>query len=270
MSAKIAWKINSTLLVFVANILMIVVLCVLFGSVSAEPKYVSIMEIFPSQLRYSSLNVQEKMKSSIKKGRAAWDDVHGSWQCQYSEGASTLPLTEALPVIRASFGYVLVDGHHDVLTGLALGAKMMPINVVDDMSELSEEAFWAEAENRGYAYLYDIQGNHRFPPHDFKWLEDDPNRFFAAVSARKCSSLAELENSTGAEFPLWIKVGKDIPFIEFRIADVLRQHGLVYSSEMGLNPPAAFVEEAREILIDAQIPGLKLVSERKRYTELAH
>ena len=181
------------------------------------------------------------------------------------------PSKKAVPVVKAPFGYILADGHHDVLSSLALEATWIPVKVIADLNELSESEFWDEAEKLGFAYLYDLQGEHKIPPRDFSLLEDDPNRYFAAISARKFLEDGNFSNSTGADYPLWIKIGKDIPFIEFKIADVMWQHQIIYSYEMGKNPPEDFVEENTSCVLMAEnIPGLRLIEERKHYSELGN
>ncbi|MCI5052797.1 MAG: hypothetical protein MRY21_06665 [Simkaniaceae bacterium] len=202
-----------------------------------------ISQISPAQLRFSLQNVEMKKNKKLKSG---------STTC-----------SESLPVVKAPFGYVLIDGHHDALSYLALGTRQILVRIVQDFSDLSEELFWSEVEKQGLAYPYTIQGERKIPPRNLSELTDDPNRYFAAISARKYPP--DLKGSTGAHYPLWIKIGKDIPFIEFRISDALWESGLVYSYEMGDNPPEEFIERARGVLIQAQIPGLKIVPKKYHY-----
>ncbi|MBS0585122.1 MAG: hypothetical protein JSR76_02330 [Verrucomicrobia bacterium] len=242
-----------------------------FSSLSllqADIFYLEISELFPSQLRYSSQNVKEKIRKKIKSGAATWNELEKRWELSYHNGESALSSKEALPVMKSSFGYVLVDGHHDLLASVGLEAKSIPVRVVADFSSLSEEEFWKRAEKEGLAYPYDIDGNRLIPSHDFGKLQDDSNRFFAAIAGRKYPMLDDLSVSTGAIYPLWIKVGKDTPFIEFMIADALYKAGIVYPYEMGDTPSDAFVEKARKVLEEAKIPKLRLVKERLHYTEL--
>ena len=175
-------------------------------------EYVPIIEIHPSQLRYSQDNVNEKQQWAMTKGYAKWDPATEKYKLSFAEGHSSLPETEALPVVRAPFGLALTDGHHEVLSSLALGADLIPVKIIADLSALSEEEFWNEMEKKGWAYPYAIGGNRVTPPIDFALLKNDPNRYFAAISARKFPKGIHSE-SFGAEYPLWIKVGKDIPFI---------------------------------------------------------
>jgi hypothetical protein len=237
--------------------------------ISEKLFYMECQKIYPSQLRYSSKNVQEKIDQAVIAQDAVWNEEKKSWTLKYNEGKSALDLDEAVPVVKGPFGYVLTDGHHHLLASLQLGAKTVPVKVIADLSALDEKTFWQEMEQKGWSYPYNILGERSTPPKDFKQLLDDPNRYFAAIIARKSNAEGDLSISKGAEYPVWIKVGKDIPFIEFRISDALWKQGLRYNYDMGDQPPEQFVEEARRILRDAKIQGLRVVPEKKHYSELS-
>lgn len=235
----------------------------------SEPFYLPISEIFPAQLRYASQNVQDKINKKIMNGDAQWSDANAGWEYRYNNGRSIFSIKESIPVVKAPFGYIVIDGHHDVLSSLFLEATWLPVHMIADLSDLSEDQFWDEAERLGWAYLYNLQGQRQIPPRDFYLLEDDPNRYFAMISARKCLVDKDLINSIGAEYPIWVKVSNDIPFIELKIADILWQNQIVYSYDMGRNPPEEFVEEARRVLLAAEIPEIWIIPERKHYLELS-
>lgn len=227
-------------------------------------EYISISEVFPAQVRYSMLNMKDKANRAIIKGDAVWDESSSSWEYKFNDGTSILSEKDALPVVLAPFGYVLIDGHHDVLSSLHLQAQTVPVKVIEDLSHLSRDEFWREAEERGWSYLYRIDGSKALPPTSFHELIDDSNRYFAAITARKFTSNENGNyTSKGAEYPLWVKVNKDIPFIEFKIANVLFDNGFVYNPDHMGNPPAESVmERARKILLDADIEDLRVVPYR--------
>jgi hypothetical protein len=110
-----------------------------------------------------------------------------------------------------------------------------------------------------------MQGQKGKIPLLFSELQDDPNRYFAALIARKCKADGDLKMSIGAEYPVWIKVGKDIPFVEFRISDVLWQKGIIYDYKMGDQPPQQLVEAARKTLVEANVKNLRVVPERTKF-----
>jgi hypothetical protein len=231
-------------------------------------QYVSYQQIFPAQLRYSSQNVTEKVNKAIERKAAVWNEKDESWTFKYNHGTSILSEKEALPVVISSFGYVLADGHHDVLSSIKLNAEMIPIKVIADLSHLDSQQFWEKAEKKGWAYLYQIGGEKSTPPATFSDLVDDPNRYFAAITARKYPKEGSNE-SFGAEYPLWVKVGKDIPFIEFKISDALWAQGFLYDEEQMGNPPSEDYEEfARKVLLEAEIQGLRVVPGRTHYSEI--
>jgi hypothetical protein len=234
----------------------------------SSPFYLHYLDILPGQLRYSSQNVEEKVKGLIKKERATWNEEAKKWEFKYNDGKSALPKEESLPVVKGPMGYVLADGHHDVLSNLALGVEWIPIRIVKDLSQLSEQEFWSQAEAEGWVYLYDLKGEKKLPPRNFNELVNDPNRYFAAIMARKCKVEGNLEDSIGADYPLWIKIGKDIPFIEFMISDIMMKHGLIYSDEMEDHPPVEFVEKVRDILKEDHPAGLRVIPTRIHYSQI--
>ena len=223
-------------------------------------KFISINEIFPAQTRCSIQNAKDKAEKAAAKKEDMWKH----------HGTSILPKKKALPVVLSSLGYVLIDGHHDVLASIQLKAKKVPIKIIADLSHLPLEQFWREAEKNGWAYLYTIDGKRSMPPARFSDLTDDPNRYFAAITAQKYTSNGDGSfTSKGAEYPLWIKVGKDIPFIEFQVANALYKKDFIYNFEQMKNSPSPeILEQARQILLEAQIPGLHVLSSRIHYREI--
>lgn len=230
------------------------------------PVYLAMQMITPGQLRISSKRVAEKFASSQKKGGLRFDN-----------GKSALDISEALPVIKAPFGYVLVDGHHEFMANRALEGTTVPVKLVDDLSA-SGDTFWDVAFEKGYVYPFTVKREKKIPV-NFDQLEDDPNRFFAGVIiARKCAKEGQSANDTiGAEFPVWIKIGKDIPFIEFMIADALSKAGITYDYRMGDLPPQEFIEKARAALVDAvnqakkngtPLKDLKIIPQRTKFDQI--
>jgi len=219
--------------------------------------YVEIKQLFPSQIRFSKANVDLKVRK-MGKNRKLYDDK------------SVLALTEALPVVRSQWGYLLIDGHHDVLKSIRVGAKWVPVRVEKDLSHLSRQEFWAYTKEQGWTYLQKINGTTpETPPSSFAEMENDPNRYLAAILARKFpKGSTVLNQSWGAEYPVWIKLGKDTPYIEFHIADALYQENLLYQESWQDNPPMDFVEKVRNVLTHANIKGLKVVSRRIHYNQL--
>lgn len=226
--------------------------------------YVEISEIHPGQMRYSREKVIEKIPKAIEKGLVI--EKKEGYQLKYDGGRSIVPLGKALPVVLGPDGYVLVDGHHHILESLHFHAQTVPVKQIADLSQMSSEEFWKKAEELGFAHLNNLRGEKQIPPKDFNDLEDDPCRYFATMTARRYS--ADFSSSSGAEYPLWIKVGRDIPFIEFYISDALRQQGVIYDYAMGSRPSEEFVEKARQALINAKIPGLRVIASRIHYKEI--
>jgi len=246
---------------------LFLILCFII-SASLRAEYVRIDTLTPGQLRYSSKNVEEKIQQLIQKKEVYYNSDTGCYVGKYFQGKSAFPETEPLPVVRSCFGLVLIDNHHHTLAALSLDLPWVPIKEVADLSTLSSEAFWKQAEEKGWVYLYDLSGKKGIPPKNFTDLQEDPNRYFAALTARKCSSDGDMSQSKGAQYPLWIKVGNDIPFIEFRISDALYAQHFLYLYSMGDDPDQESVEKARQILLEAHISGLRVIPKRTHWTQL--
>lgn len=150
-----------------------------------------------------------------------------------------------------------------------LSAKKVPIKIIANLSHLPIDQFWIEAEKNGWAYLYHVDGKKMLPPKCFTELLDDPNRYFAAQTARKYTSNGEHGFvSKGAEYPLWVKIDKDIPFIEFQIANALYKENFIYDLEKMKDTPEV-LEHARQILVQANIPGLRVISSRVHHQDIS-
>lgn len=239
------------------------------SSLVAESMYVPLSQVFPGQVRYSNMNVLDKIDKAKAKGEAKCDDT----QCKFKfdKGQSILSLKKALPVVKAPFGLVLLDGHHDTLASIRLGAKTIPVFIKEDLSNLSEEEFWIQSSQKGWSYPYAIGGAWQVPVPEkgFGQLVNDPNRYFAAITARKCDLSTDApEESRGALYPLWIKVGIDVPFIEFKISDMLNNNGFVYDEQKGQGDLDQSIEKARDVLMKNRVPQLKLLESRQNYLDI--
>lgn len=234
-----------------------------------KPFYVHYRLVFPGQTRYSSAVANQKAQHLIDQGAARWDKKTFRWIAKYEEGQAVLSLKDPIPVIKACFGYVAIDGHHHVIASLLMGANRIPILVKADLSHVKENEFWDKAEEHEWVYQWRLDGTKKKPPRSFLALEDDPNRYFATVSVRKIKDKGkQLAKSTGAEYPLWIKIGRGRPFAEFYISDALKQAGIEYNYQMGKEIPQEFVEKARKALVAANLPGIIIVPERLHYSQL--
>jgi hypothetical protein len=93
-----------------------------------------------------------------------------------------------IPAVRGPEGqFYIIDGHH---LGLALWQAAVSeayVQVIDDLSRLSQEGFWNRMEAAGRLYLFDEEGRRIHPsqlPTRLHALRDDPYRDLAR-SARE-------------------------------------------------------------------------------------
>lgn len=67
---------------------------------------------------------------------------------------------------------------------------------------------------------------------------------------------------------MWIKIGKDIPFVEFLVADILYNSRIVYQDNWEKGVPDKELEEIREAIKEAKVPGLKVIEKKTHFKEL--
>eukprot|EP01091_Cochliopodium_minus_P007462 TRINITY_DN1734_c0_g1_i1.p1 TRINITY_DN1734_c0_g1~~TRINITY_DN1734_c0_g1_i1.p1 ORF type:complete len:337 (+),score=107.29 TRINITY_DN1734_c0_g1_i1:33-1043(+) len=254
-----------------------IALSLIFNENEYTTTYIPLSSLFPAQCRYSCQNVGEKIQKIVSRRGAVWttdrDNIRGKWIGKWKRGASVYPPVKSFPVIKSKWGYVLIDGHHHVLAGIALGSTEFPIKIVDNYSNLDKEEFWKKMESKNYAHLYDLRGKKKDPPNSFSELEDDPNRYFALLLCRKYDQedvYSKKPEGEGSKFPVWLKIGKDIPFVEFVISDILWKGGVIYDPKYINNVPEKEVEKARTLIANANIDGLKVVKTRTLYKEITN
>jgi hypothetical protein len=156
---------------------------------------------------------------------------------------------------------VVVDGHHHCRLSLAFGGSSIPVKILADFSHLSKQQFLDVAEAKELIYPYDVYGNRVSLPTRFEDLVNDPNRYFATLCKRS-------SNLKGNEYPIWIKKGKELPFIELKIAKALWKAGMVYEDREGRFPNLAFYEKVRTIIHKAKILHLHTLETRTHYMQL--
>jgi hypothetical protein len=80
-----------------------------------------------------------------------------------------------------------LDRHHGLCALLAEGVSEVPVNPLEDLSSLPEEAFWSTLDARGWCHPYDADG-HRLDyariPTSMADLSDDPYRSLASALRR--------------------------------------------------------------------------------------
>lgn len=226
----------------------------------ADCFYIHFSDIHPGQIRISNSNIETKIKQAFTKNALVIDQGSKTgYKYFYNNGTSVIDLESPLPVILGPYPYniVLVDGHHELMASLKLGAEYIGVKIVEDLRNLSKNEFWLKAFEKGYVYPFTITGKFQIPSTSFHDLQDDPNRYFAAILARKIDknkvSSDAKKDSYAANFPIWLKIGKPA-FVEFILADLFRKNNLIYDDKKyANNPPEEFVEFARSILIKEDV-----------------
>jgi len=225
--------------------------------------------LLPSQIRYSSKNVQDKIANGLKKGFITSHPLDG-FQLSFDNAQSMYPKNEAVPVLKLpNEQFLLVDGHHSALASLEVGAKTIFGKVIEEIQKPLSAPLWHYLEGKGWAYLKELGGKPSSPPQSFSDLKDDPVRYFVTLSRCKVDEDLDLSKARGFSFPLWLKIGKDQPFIEFKIADYLYAHGFraSYDSLQNEENLGEVVEKARLIFQRHPTSEFRILYERSHFSE---
>ncbi len=87
------------------------------------------------------------------------------------------------PVVKGLEGkYFILDHHHAALAMLKEGATKIQAGLVEDLSDLSENAFWTYLDHFSWMHVYDKNGHKRSSsdiPVRLEDMVDDPYRSFA-------------------------------------------------------------------------------------------
>ena len=92
---------------------------------------------------------------------------------------------QLFPVVKGPDDqYFILDHHHEALAMLQEGAAKIQAGLVEDLSHLSEGAFWTYLDHFSWMHVYDARGRKRSfrdIPERLENLKDDPYRSFAGA-----------------------------------------------------------------------------------------
>jgi hypothetical protein len=224
--------------------------------------------IHPGQATYSLLNVNEKIDQALDKNYATKND-DGSFHFNYDNGRALYPKKKAFPVVNTPWGLILLNGHHRTMASVAMGAATIPVKIHADLTDLGiEELRKVMSTNTDPV---DVKGNKVRMPCYFDQLVDDPNRYFAKISAYQGKD-SDAEKSGRTKYPLWIPVGEESTHgpQEFDIAILLNKHGWVYKNAYGNQIPENFLEYARVLLTvhGNEIPHICVIKNKTLYSDI--
>jgi len=249
--------------------------------------YLSIQYLIPGQEWISVDNIIGKIKKAYAEPAFA-RDKRGEIELAFADGTSAEPMTDQpkIKVAATEAGYIIIDGHHETCRAILLGSKTVPVEVVKDFTKrhpkMSMEEVWAELKSHHLSLFSEAKS----PEHLAKYppclcdLSDKPNRYLARLLGMKVvtdeKGTVTLAETRGVKHPVWIKVNRGVPFIEFYIADILEKSSIHYDLRWGEEVPKDVIEEARHALVLAQangphkgvINGIYLLKSRDKAEEL--
>lgn len=233
--------------------------------------YIDVKLLIPGQVRYSKIHAQKKKEEFIKNLWAK-EVTNNKFKFGFNNNKSALPINKAIPVIKVQengkIRYIALDGHHDIMANLLLGAKTIPVIIEYDFSMLSFKDAINEAIKKEIVYYKSSGGKKAKIIKSFKHLIDDPVRAFVSEHERRINSCGA---STGANYVLWIKsmdngrpIKQEKNFIEFIMTDELIKAGFT------LNPSKTeeeLVDEARAILLASNVVDINIVEKAGYFTD---
>ena len=236
----------------------------------STPFYYEISQLRPCQASISCLNVKNKFDKIIKKNNAVWNGCE--YILRYNDQTSPYPLDDAFPVVISPYGFILENGTHHVVAALEVQATTVPIQIIGNYSAFSKKKFEKLFYGKYFFPYANCGPNQRVTlpcTLNPESLIEFSNRYFAIISARDCESVSTPnDETTGNDYPLWIQIGGSKGYFQFEIAEALTRSGLVYCNKWGDDIPEAFMEAARQVLIENPIDGLCLITERTYYKDI--
>ena len=159
----------------------------------------------------------------------------------------------------------IVDGHHRGMLASYFAAERVPVEIINDADEwdkLSEDEFWARMRADGYSHMTNFRGAamaHR----DLCDLLDDPylklaRNLLGRVDWRMSrKGHVKIVDVRGAKRAILLKLNRDIPFLEFEIADRLRRAGFIW-------------DHTRRLTDHELHRALEILTTRRNHSRLKH
>lgn len=239
--------------------------------------YVPLQYLVRGQDFISTANVHRKAEVIVESGGVTYENDHPI--PAFADGLSTLDIDAQVVKTQVAkvpgegseeFRYIIIDGHHEAYAAVLTGSRKVPVEIISDYtlpksdgSLWKMEEIWDDLKMKGQT-LFDLPSARLAErPPGLKGMVDNPNRFLARVvslrvlteNADDPSELLKVvkAQSRGVKEPLWIKINKGIPFIEFYIAQIFSEIPVTYDPEWGESKvPEEVVEKCRAALIEAQ------------------
>jgi hypothetical protein len=230
------------------------------AQIKIQNGYLPLTALVLGQEKISIDNVWRKFRRRVAAGDIVWNPSQNRWVMAYDQGRSSTPESSPIEVVRGPMGYVIKDGHHDFFLALLLGGQTIAVKEVANYSKVDALMFWTTLKAQNAVYLDRSPAELVQDPPRVENVRDYPNRYFAALIAMKLKLRKKGKiKVSGPERPVWVKAGDSISFIEFYIADILTEAGLMYRPEWGMNIPPEVVEQAREAIHKAVQAGHPLL-----------
>jgi hypothetical protein len=184
--------------------------------------FVPVGALEATQTRFSFerfLAALKKVKKAVKK---PWTN---------DGGRSAYPIERATAGILYRGKIYITDGHHRALVSTYLGAESIPVQIIDVVPDrVRPKRFFQNLSAQGLSY-YKTYQDEELAPVDLCEMENDDYLLLARLLLLRVDlnydngRITLLDVRGNQKNPIAIKVNRDIPFLEFEIADRLRRAG---------------------------------------------
>lgn len=172
---------------------------------------VPVTDMVPGQSRLSFEHVRTKLNKVAKRG------------------FEKTPPAVLMPNGKA----IVIDGNHNSAAAMFLGAEALPLDIVADLRDMSQQQAEAVVSQRGWVYPAKaggiVQGVDALS--DYGRVKDDPYRFLVSLAASKAvvdpkadpdADAVTLKRVNHIERKAWMKIdGVTANYTEFILADIL-------------------------------------------------
>lgn len=237
---------------------IILVLVLITHLPAAAIEVISIHNLRPSQTRISITDIENKVQK-ILVGYKGTKIENGLYTTQHPI------LVLKIKKNKTEFEYFLIDGHHEVLAAIRLGAKTILATIIESSDNIeklvtaNKKAYPAENVKSLRFYLWKFDSNNQFvwstPLRSIHLLDntkyDDVNRSFIGKTMVVRLSIESFIFPESEAIGMWVKNIKFTPpFAEFILADILRSNGFIAGPKDHLDINR--IQEAKDILIAAK------------------
>lgn len=196
------------------------------GTVDYFPTYA----IEGNQSEFSLESMNRKLTKTLDKEHLATGEDHEPWVLPFpkngtNQNQALYPIAKKIRGIFYRGKIYVVDGHHRALNSIYVGAKLIPVMIVDNLSALTPQEFEDHMDTNYMSYFRSPSGR-RLKRVDICEMIDNPllefvRQVFERLDFKFEFGRLELSNIRGSEWVIGFKTDEDMAFLEIEMAHAL-------------------------------------------------